>query len=84
MAYDALNRATSLKEPNSVVLTYGFDAASQQTLRQDSFGGVLISAYDAARNQTSIQFGGAGVKRPVSTGLFQVQRRQFPLIHPVS
>jgi YD repeat-containing protein len=44
MAYDALGRTTSVKKPNSVVLTYGFDAASQQALRQDSFGGVLTSA----------------------------------------
>ena len=42
------------------MLTYGYDADSQQTLRQDSFGGVLTDVYDAVGNQTSIQFGGVG------------------------
>src|SRR5262249_51356151 len=58
MAYDALDRMTSVQEPFALRLTYSYDAADNQTLRQDNFGGVLMSVYDQLNRLTSRQFGG--------------------------
>jgi YD repeat-containing protein len=43
MAYDNLNRMTSIQEPFSLTLTYAYDAAGHETTTTDSFGGTLTS-----------------------------------------
>jgi YD repeat-containing protein len=60
MAYDALNRLMSDKEPFGQVLTFTYDPVGNRTLVQDSQGGTLTSVYDAANRLTSRQFGGVG------------------------
>jgi RHS repeat-associated protein len=60
MAYDALNRETSVQEPFGQALTYTYDAAGNRTVVQDSQGGTTTSVYDALNQLTSRQFGGPG------------------------
>jgi RHS repeat-associated protein len=60
MAYDALDRMTSVAEPYSQLLTFAYDAASNRTLMQDSQGGTTTSVYDALGRLTTREFGGTG------------------------
>ena len=59
MAYDALDRVTSVQAPFGAVLTYSYDPANNRTLMQDSLGGTTTRTYDALNRVTTIQFGGA-------------------------
>jgi RHS repeat-associated protein len=60
MAYDALNRETSVQEPFGQALTYTYDAAGNQIVVQDSQGGTTTNAYDALNRLTTKEFGGPG------------------------
>jgi RHS repeat-associated protein len=60
MAYDALNRQTSVQEPFGQSLTYSYDAAGNQTVVQDSQGGTTTSVYDALNRLTTREFGATG------------------------
>jgi len=60
MAYDALDRTSSVQAPFGAVLTYSYDPADNRTQVQDSFGGTTTRTYDALNRVTTIQFGGSG------------------------
>ncbi len=60
MAYDALNRETSVQELFGQALTYAYDAAGNRTSVQDSQGGTTTSVYDALGRLTTREFGGPG------------------------
>ncbi len=61
MAYDALDRMTSVQEPFGQTLTMGYDAVGNRTLLKDSLGGVTTLVYDAANRLTSRQFTGTSL-----------------------
>src|SRR5260370_155200 len=48
MTYDQVDRLASMAEPVGLTLSYGYDAAGNQTSIQDSQGGTVTSVYDAA------------------------------------
>jgi RHS repeat-associated protein len=56
MAYDVLNRMTSVQEPYSQALTFTFDAASNRLTRTDSQGGIATETYDALNRLLTYQF----------------------------
>jgi YD repeat-containing protein len=56
MAYDSLNRLTSMQGLFGTLLTYGYDAAGNRNSVKDNFGGVLSSVYDSAERLTSEQY----------------------------
>ncbi len=60
MAYDALDRETSVQEPFGQALTYSYDAAGNRTVVQDSQGGTTTSVYNALNQLTTREFGGPG------------------------
>ena len=60
MAYDSLNRMTSMQEPFGQTLTFTFDAASNRAVVQDSQGGTTTSTYRsfAATKEGLFRFSG--------------------------
>jgi RHS repeat-associated protein len=51
--YDAAGQVSHVDEPSGVSLTFGYDAAGNRILVEDSLGGVEQSTYNAARQLTS-------------------------------
>jgi RHS repeat-associated protein len=60
LAYDALDRLTSVAEPFSASLTYAYDAVGNRTSVADSFGGVISSVYDPVDSLKTREFGQTG------------------------
>jgi YD repeat-containing protein len=56
MAYDALNRVSSMQGLYGTLLTFGYDAAGNRNSIKDNFGGVLTSVYDSAERLSSQQY----------------------------
>jgi RHS repeat-associated protein len=60
MAYDSLNRETSVQGLYNVTLSYVYDNAGNRTAVQDSFGGFLTSTYDGDNRLTTRSYTGQG------------------------
>ena len=60
MAYDALDRKTSVQDPFGTALTYSYDAVNNRTLVQDSLGATTTRVYNALNRTTTLMFGGVG------------------------
>src|SRR4029077_13631037 len=58
LTYDALHRATVVKDMWGGTLTFTYDAVGNRTKVQDSKSGVTTSVYDAANNLVSRLYGG--------------------------
>ncbi len=76
MAYDKLDRMTSIQEPFGLALTYAYDAAGNETTTQDSFGGTQTSVYDPVGNLTTREFGGTS-QTPLREDLAYTARNQI-------
>ena len=61
LAYDALNRVTTVAEPFGATLAFGYDAGGNRTSVTDGFGGVTASAYDGLGRLTGRHLSGTGV-----------------------
>src|SRR5260221_6717730 len=76
MAYDSLNRPTTVQEPFGLSLTYAYDLAGRQTTTQDSQSGVSTSIYDGIGQLTTREFGGSGMT-PLREDLTYTSRNQM-------
>src|SRR5439155_13397693 len=56
--YDALNRASLIKDEFGQTLTYSYDAVGNRTKLEDSKGGIITYTYDNADRLATVQFGG--------------------------